>query len=69
LKGYVVQGVTTALICGRGRLLPQKPLNAIPTKFDARDETLKGEEVFSNVGRVARGFSLRRFIAARDDNQ
>jgi hypothetical protein len=29
---------------------------------------LKGEEVFSNVGRVARGTSPRRFMSARDDN-
>lgn len=43
-------------------------LNNIPGRFDILNEILKGEEVFSNVGQVAAGSSLRRFISAKDDN-
>lgn len=43
-------------------------LNNIPGRFDVLNEIIKGEEVFSNVGRVAPGSSLRRFISAKDDN-
>lgn len=46
----------------------QKLLDQIPGRFDILNEIIKGEEVFSNVGRVARGSSLRRFITAKDDN-
>src|SRR5262249_27308593 len=38
-------------------------------QFDVLNEIIKGEEVFSNVGRVASGSTLRRFITAKDDNQ
>ncbi|MDZ4671616.1 MAG: hypothetical protein SH821_12170 [Phototrophicales bacterium] len=47
----------------------QKLLNALPNRFDVLNEILKGEEVFSNLGRVAKGSSLRRFITAKDDNK
>jgi hypothetical protein len=33
------------------------------------NEIIKGEEVFSNMGKVAKGSSLRRFITAKDDNE
>ncbi len=45
-----------------------KMLDEIPQRFDILNELIKGEEVFSNVGRVARGSSLSRFISAKDDN-
>jgi hypothetical protein len=37
------------------------------TRFSNRP--IKGEEVISNVGRVARGSTLSRFISAKDDNE
>ncbi|MCU0499835.1 MAG: hypothetical protein MUF87_21000 [Anaerolineae bacterium] len=47
----------------------QKLLDTIPTRFDVLNEVIKGEEVFSNMGRVAKGSSLTRFITAKDDNE
>jgi hypothetical protein len=44
-------------------------LDQIPRRIDVLNEVIKGEEVFSNVGRVARGSSLTRFISAKDDNE
>jgi hypothetical protein len=46
----------------------QRLLDQIPGRFDVLNEIIKGEEVFSNVGRVAKGSTLRRFITAKDDN-
>jgi len=45
-----------------------KLLDEIPQRIDILNEVLKGEEVFSNMGRVARGSSISRFISAKDDN-
>ncbi len=45
----------------------QELLNAIPQRIGVLNEVLKGSEVFSNVGRVAAGSSLRRFNSAKDD--
>lgn len=47
----------------------QKLLDTIPSRFDVLNEVIKGEEVFSNMGRVAKGSSLSRFITAKDDNE
>lgn len=50
-----------------------KPLQAmlsnIPDRIDILNDTLKGTEVFSNVGKVADSSSLWRFITAKDDNR
>jgi hypothetical protein len=46
-----------------------KFLDQIPRRVDILNEVLKGEEVFSNVGRVVRGSSISRFISAKDDNE
>jgi hypothetical protein len=46
-----------------------KLLDEIPRRIDVLNEVIKGEEVFSNMGRVARGSSLSRFISAKDDNE
>lgn len=46
-----------------------KFLDEIPRRIDILNEIIKGEEVFSNVGRVAAGSSLTRFISAKDDNE
>lgn len=47
----------------------RKLLDTIPNTVDVLNEVIKGEEVFSNTGRVAVGSSLRRFMTAKDDNQ
>jgi hypothetical protein len=47
----------------------QRFLDQIPQRFSALNEVIKGDEVFSNVGRVAPGSSLVRFISAKDDGQ
>ena len=46
-----------------------KFLDEIPRRIDILNEIIKGEEVFSNVGRVAAGSSLARFVSAKDDNE
>jgi hypothetical protein len=65
------QSTSTASIRFLGHLPPslQKLLDTIPGKFDVLNEIIKGEEVFSNMGRVAKGSTLSRFIAAKDDNE
>jgi hypothetical protein len=47
----------------------QQLLDAIPGRFDVLNDIIKGREVFSNVGQVAPGSSLTRFITAKDDNE
>jgi hypothetical protein len=44
-------------------------LDQIPQQVGVLNEVVKGEEVFSNVGRVAQGSSLTRFMSAKDDGQ
>lgn len=46
----------------------QRLLDQIPNRFDVLNDIIKGREVFSNVGRVAVGSSLLRFVTAKDDN-
>ncbi len=45
----------------------QRLLNTIPEQFPVLNEIMKGDEVYSNVGRVAPGSSLARFMSAKDD--
>ncbi len=45
----------------------QRFLNVIPEQFPILNEVIKGDEVYSNVGRVAQGASLTRFMSAKDD--
>jgi hypothetical protein len=47
----------------------QRLLDQIPGKFDTLNDIIKGREVFSNVGQVAKTSTLRRFITAKDDNE
>lgn len=47
----------------------QAMLNDIPGRFNLLNEIIRGEEVFSNIGRVSAGSSLTRFITAIDDNR
>ncbi|MEO8608427.1 MAG: hypothetical protein ABI690_11115 [Chloroflexota bacterium] len=65
------QSTSTASIRFLGNMPPamQKLLDTIPGKFDVLNEIIKGEEVFSNMGRVSKGSTLRRFITAKDDNE
>ena len=46
----------------------QRLLDAVPNRFDVLNDLVKGREVFSNVGAVAPGSTLSRFITAKDDN-
>jgi hypothetical protein len=47
----------------------QHLLDQVPQRISVLNEIIKGSEVFSNVGRVAPGTSLTRFISAKDDGQ
>lgn len=47
----------------------QQLANEIPEHLSFVNEAIKGEEVFSNVGRVTQGSSITRFSSAKDDNQ
>lgn len=47
----------------------QRVLDKIPERFDVLNDIIKGREVFSNVGAVAPGSTLTRFITAKDDNE
>jgi len=46
----------------------QRLLDNIPGHFDVLNDIIKGREVFSNVGAVAKTSTLTRFITAKDDN-
>jgi len=46
----------------------QKLLDTVPNRFDLLNDLIKGREIFSNVGVVAPGSTLSRFITAKDDN-
>lgn len=45
----------------------QRLLNTIPERLSFLNEVIKGDEVYSNVGRVAKGSSITRFMSAKDD--
>ncbi len=47
----------------------QRLLDKIPNRFNSINDTIKGREVFSNVGAVAPSSSLTRFMTAKDDNE
>ncbi len=47
----------------------QRLLDQIPSRFEVLNDLIKGQEVFSNVGAVAKSSSLVRFITAKDDNE
>lgn len=72
LKQIAVQGESTGV--GAIRLLAHLPpalqrlLDELPQRIDLLNHLLKGQEVFSNLGRVAPRSSLTRFITAKDDN-
>jgi hypothetical protein len=45
----------------------QRFLNFVPEQFLVLNEIIKGDEVYSNVGRVAQDSSITRFMSAKDD--
>ena len=45
----------------------QHILNLLPENLPVLNEVIKGDEIYSNVGRVAEGSSLSRFITVKDD--
>jgi hypothetical protein len=47
----------------------QRMLDKVPERFELINNLIKGQEVFSNVGAVAKTSSLTRFITAKDDNE
>jgi hypothetical protein len=47
----------------------QHLMDGIPQRVGALNEIIKGNEVFSNVGRVAPGSTITRFISAKDDGE
>jgi hypothetical protein len=65
------QSTSTASIKFLGHMpdAMRRLLDTIPSRFDVLNEIIKGQEVFSNMGRVAAGSTLRRFITAKDDNE
>jgi hypothetical protein len=65
------QSFNTATLQLLGHLPPslQHLLDVIPQRIGMLNEVLKGNEVFSNVGRVAKGSTLHRFMSARDDGR
>jgi hypothetical protein len=75
--GATLQALKQATIRGESftkaalRLLSYLPgamqylLDLIPQKIGILNEIIKGREIFSNVGQVARTSSLMRFVSAR----
>ncbi|MFZ5820264.1 MAG: hypothetical protein ACOYYJ_10205 [Chloroflexota bacterium] len=71
-KQIAIQGESASV--GAIKLLAHLPaplqrlLDKVPERFDLLNNLIKGQEVFSNLGMVAPGSSLARFITAKDDN-
>jgi hypothetical protein len=72
-KDIAVRGESASV--GAIKLLAHMPLplkqllDRIPTRYEKLNNLLKGTEVFSNIGAVAKSSSLSRFITAKDDNE
>ena len=47
----------------------KKLLDKVPARYEKLNNLIKGTEVLSNLGAVARSSSLTRFITAKDDNE
>ena len=46
----------------------KKLLDQVPARYEKLNNLLKGTEVLSNLGAVAKTSSITRFITAKDDN-
>ena len=72
-KEIAVQGESASV--GAIKLLAHLPpavkqmLDKIPTRYEKLNNLLKGTEVLSNLGAVAKSSSITRFITAKDDNE
>jgi len=72
-KDIAVRGESASV--GAIKLLAHLPavvkqmLDKIPTRYEKLNNLLKGTEVLSNLGAVARSSSITRFITAKDDNE
>jgi hypothetical protein len=72
-KQIAVQGESASV--GAIKLLAHLPaplkqlLDKVPTRYEKLNNLLKGTEVLSNLGAVAKSSSLTRFITAKDDNE
>lgn len=66
LRGHSLNIAILKLLVGLPSVV-QYMLNYIPEQFSVLNEIIKGDEVYSNVGRVAQGSSLTRFMSAKDD--
>lgn len=72
-KDMAIMGQSASV--GTIKLLAHMPaplqhlLDQVPGQFDVLNDIIKGREVFSNVGAVARSSTLTRFITAKDDNE
>jgi len=73
LKAVTMRGesfnTATIRLLGHLPASMQNLLDQIPQRIGALNEVIKGNEVFSNVGHVAPGTSLTRFMSAKDDGQ
>jgi hypothetical protein len=67
MQGQSTSATAIRLIAGLPGAM-QRIADGIPGRLTFMNEALKGEEVFSNVGQVAPGSSLARFVSAKDDN-
>lgn len=67
LNGGSMSATAIRLIAGLSPAM-QKIVNDIPGQFSVVNDAIKGEEVFSNVGRVVPTSSITRFASAKDDN-
>jgi len=68
LRGESVSTATIKMLAGLPPMV-QRLLDSLPARIDVLNDVIKGQEVFSNVGQVAAGSSLRRFYTAKDDNE
>ena len=66
MRGHSLNITILNLLAGLPLWL-QTLLKEIPEQAPPLNEILRGDEVYSNVGRVAHGASLSRFMTAKDD--
>jgi len=68
MQGESVSTSTIKLLAGLPNSV-RRMLDSVPSRIDVVNDVVKGQEVFSNVGRVTPASSLRRFNTAKDDNE
>jgi len=72
-KAIAVQGESASI--GAIKLLAYLPhsikhlLDKVPARYEKLNSIIKGTEVLSNLGAVAKSSSLTRFMTAKDDNE